>query len=221
MLIDRRFRRVVPAGLAIALTFALSAADARGDLALEGFSGGTLTLNTTLDLPRTAGWSFTVGDLPLLVDALGVFDVNGDGLASAVTVGLWDEATATLLVSVTLPAGMSGTEDSGFRFLPVSPVVLAANQTYVLGAELVTNGERAFFDVSSFTTASDIVYGSALASAPDTGFAFPDQLAPVDNGVFGPNLAYTVIPEPSTLTLGGIGGVVLAACRSRRPGRIV
>ena len=203
------------------VALAMPASAYASTLGLTSFSevGAELTLNDTFDLPRTVGWSF-VANQNLVVEGLGVYDVDGDGLGMAAELGLWAETGQMLLASATVPAGTSEPLTSGFRFVPVSPVNLVAGQTYVLGFNTLRGGDLAYHNVPSFTTSPLITYGQPRNSDANTGFAFPDIFdARIPNGIFGPNVLFqdsTPIPEPATVSLLGIGAAAVVRWRCRK-----
>ncbi|KAA3659703.1 MAG: DUF11 domain-containing protein, partial [Calditrichaeota bacterium] len=81
----------------------------------------------------TFGWSFTVGAAEITVSALGIYDSGEDGLFTAHEVGIWTSA-GVLVASAPIPSGTSATLISGCRYVDITPVILQAGQTYVIGA---------------------------------------------------------------------------------------
>ena len=79
------------------------------------------------------GFWFDVGDKPITINALGVYDKDGDGLAASHEVGIWDSGTVPLR-SVTVPVGTAGQLDDVFRYMSVPDLTLKANTTYWIGA---------------------------------------------------------------------------------------
>ena len=107
----RRFSRVGGTILSFVVTF--SHADAILNRVTEG-SGLLGTISS-----GTWGYSFTVGDQGLSVSSLGLYDYKGDqhgGLSAAHPVGIWDPV-GSLLVSVTVPAGTSGTLEASYLMM--------------------------------------------------------------------------------------------------------
>lgn len=166
----------------------------------------------------TFGYEFTVGSQDISVNALGIWDSSaGVGLIDSHDVGLWD-AFGLLLTSVTIPSGNSSTlSASGFWYEPISgSVTLYANTTYVLGAKYPVTAPSIDTGVALATTTSDpeITLGDARRTSSMT-FDFPDVIVGgLNDGYFGPNMDYTVVPEPATWSLLGLG--LLALVRSRR-----
>ena len=177
------------------------------------FTGGA-TSNSFAD--RTFGYNFFTGAGGLTVTSLGFWDADGDGLDESHEVGIWDVTGTTLLASAVVGAGTSGNLDSGFRFVSIAPVVLAASTEFLAGAFLGANTDA----VIRFTAAS----GSSGVTLGSTRFDFPvfgvftaptgTQGTNFDDGYFGPNLNGLTVPEPSTLSILGLG--LLAGLGYRR-----
>lgn len=177
------------------------------------FTGGT---STTSFSNRTFGYEFSTNDDPLEVFSLGFWDASGGGLNEAHEVGIWTEDGSTLLVSGTVPSGTQAPLDSGFRFVAVTPVVLAPNTSYLAGAFL---GTEPVIRYTSATTDPAITLGStrfAPTPAGDGLFTAPteSQGTTFDDGYFGPNM--NGVPEPSTLTLAGLGLLIIGFIRRKR-----
>ncbi len=101
----------------------------------------------------TLGYQVIVGNQPVQLTALGLWDEDADGLAASHDVGIWNATGSSELAHVTVPAGSSSTLVDGFRFVNLgSPIALAANTTYVLGAAYNTND--AARDITTFNFAS-------------------------------------------------------------------
>ncbi len=154
----------------------------------------------------TAGWSFQVGSSDLTVTDVGLFDGSGTGFVDSHELGIWDNLGNPLL-NVTMPTGTVATLIGSYRFLPVTPLVLSAGSTYVIGALYpVQSGDNVVFFASGGVS-SDLTFiesrSTPLSAAPI--FAYPNANPDADNGVFGPNFLYTVnssaVPEPSTWLL--------------------
>ena len=149
---------------------------------------------------NTLGYEFTVGNLPLTVFQLGLWDENGNGFANSHSVGLWDN-TGTLLASVDVPSGTTAILDNGFRFTSLAvPVFLQPGQTYVLGASYVTaDADRVILNYGGSQAASDqgVTLGN-LRYVDSGGFTFPTIDAGYGSEI-GPNAIF--VPEPSSLAL--------------------
>ncbi len=171
------------------------------------------------------GWQFTA-NADVAVSALGVYDANqwtmptgsGDGLEYAHDVGIWDDHQ-TLITSATVPAGTSTTLIDGFRYVGIPGVQLQAGRAYVIGAFYIAGNDAvgdgdAFIDVTpvQFHTDPSITHmvarrmvfvdGGGTLSFPTDSNDWP--------GYFGPNF---LVPEPATLSLLALGGLMLARRR--------
>jgi hypothetical protein len=196
------------------LLFSVSAS--ADTVALSDIVGGTLYTSASDQL---YGWVFSVGT-PITVTSLGVYDSAGDdGLSIPHDVGIYLQSDESLLESVTVPSGTSGTLIDGFRYESVSPFALAADTYVIVMTMPAFNADTQWAEVSSFSTASGITY---LNSAIDDGGSlhFPD---PAFNGLyapgfFGPNFTFTssTVPEPSTYSALGLGLAALLAFARRR-----
>jgi hypothetical protein len=197
----------ITSALVACATMLVMVASARSQVAYQ-IVGGTPATSVN---SQTVGWTFLAAT-DMCVDALGVYDFGGDGLAEPHEVGLWSSDYVELArVEVT-----NTPLDSGFRYSPVPPVWLQPGEWYFVGA---------FYNVDSpdpflFT---DIVVDLAPAIAQTLpSFALAPSLLIPDNVVYdgrplfaGPNLRFaTMIPEPATL--GAVAGIALVAMRRRR-----
>ncbi len=139
--------------------------------------------------PATIGWTFTLGS-DITVTSLGLYDSGEDGLANAHDIGIWNNS-GTLLTSTTIPSGTSATLNAGYRYVSITPVVLSAGQTYVVGAFYPVGSGDKFIYNSSQTYASPITFGqsrqTALFGSPPSSLSFPGLHASLDQGLFGPN----------------------------------
>lgn len=106
------------------------------------------------------GWRFTLS-APIVITDVGVFDLNGDGLAHTADVAIWETDSQTLLAQDTVPAADEAdtTLLDGFRLVGVEPVLLepgdyvVANQAfdtdwdwYVYDAEIETGADLSWVE---------------------------------------------------------------------------
>src|SRR5258706_13879524 len=142
----------------------------------------------TMGIFRNIGWQFSV-NAPIIVDGLGIFDVNPVGLGENHQVGLWDNAgallaQATVTNASTLVASVSNTGD--WLFQGVAPILLNPG-TYVTGAFFSDNNTDSMM---ANATISLIPQVSFLASRATVGAAFaePGVYGLVQPGVFAANI---------------------------------
>ena len=174
----------------------------------------------------TVGWVFQVNST-IQVGGLGAWDSNIAAFGPDVQAGLWTGA-GTLLASTTISAG-SPTETSNgngvWRVESFTTLALTPGR-YVVGMISFDESPLAQFS-TVFTTIPEVTYvGPRVHSGGEnSGFGFPDVPAtglPGGAGIFGPTLVLadpSVLPEPGTLGLFGLGLVGLGlATRRRRTG---
>ena len=208
-------------GLTIVAIFVLAGGSLKGQLtsAIQTANGPSFTITQFLAAGQgcNVGWQFSVTSLESLT-SLGIYDAGADGLSSAHEVGLWD-SNGTLLTSTTIPAGTGATLSGSYRYVFVTPLLLSVGETYTVGALEVPDNLDAFIALSSQTYAPGISYIRSVqtfgSSTPT--FSRPDTGASVDQGIFGPTFQFiTVVPEPSSWALLGLGSAGLGGVIVRR-----
>ena len=171
-------------------------------------SGGSITGTGT---GGTIGWNFEPLTEIRLTD-LGCFQSYAQNNGS-VQVGVWTD-TGTLLASNIVSATDLLINSSVYQ--PVTPVVLSSNTVYVIGLHALS-GNTPFSiaippDDGSISVSSDIQLNSAVNA--QSGFTFPASNLGDGMMFVGPNFRYDwTIPEPSTVTIFGLGLLALVARR--------
>jgi len=159
----------------------------------------------------TVGYAFTVKQDPLSVHRLGVNDIGGNGLDSMNIIGLWQEG-GTLLATAILPSGRSAPLESGFRWFDLTtPVLLNANTTYRLGVQANLDTRASGFVTDPISPDVNLV--GAVRNNQQGNFTYPGSTPFSDQAIVGPNMAYSVVPEPSTLALVVAAAIALIAHR--------
>ena len=179
------------------------------------FTGGT----PVISFATTFGWGFAV-NTPLTVTALGVWDLQGDGLVEDHTVGIFTTSGSTPLVSATVPSGAAGTLIDGFRYVSITDTVLSPG-TYNIGAFYPVGLDPVIQNASTVTTDPRITYQQGGFDVLAGSLANPTAPTATANSNFGPNFqiapaAIGVIPEPGSLALLAIAVGAFAFRRRRR-----
>jgi len=181
-------------------------------LAVEGAQAGALAVdpdvfdyggNATLD--TTYGYAFTVAaGSAYTITALGVFDEtnrSGDGLSDSHPVGLWNGTGSTLLASVTVPSGTTGSTvvPSGatffafpqgqWRFVDFATPVVLTEGTYLIGGFYPGRGSDEYFaratgNLGTVNTLSGITVTQGKVA---NGSAFSPPTTNSGDGYFGPS----------------------------------
>jgi PEP-CTERM motif len=169
------------------------------------------------------------------VNWLGYYDQNGDGLANSHEISLWytggaGGSTPTEVAHVTVPAGTAAPLVDGYRWVQLpSTVGLWYGSWYTLAAQ--TDGVDTWGDlISNSGGPTQITWdpqyvggedGTTRAGRYDTSASWPNppsnQTSASDSIYPVANMAYElVIPEPTTLSLFGLGGALLFGLGRKR-----
>ena len=182
------------------------------------------TASPSLDL--IAGWTFTTNSA-FQINALGIYDEGLDGFGVAHEVGIWD-SLGSLLASVTVPSGIGSTLIANFRYVAIAPILLAAGQTFTVGATFGAFNP----DVYNFS-ANNVVYNPAITFGQTvvtlaSPLTQPTTTVPLGDGIFGPNLDITLITPGAPELTAASAGLPLTICllafcllsRRRRPAEV-
>ena len=184
----------------------VTAGAARATPAIQTANNNGRAVNATdfagASLNANVGWDFTTGAAPLVVGKLGLYDHNGDGLSAAHQVGLW-KSDGTLVASATVPAGTASTLTNSYRFVAITPVTLAANTSYTIGALFPRGDADQFLVDSSQTFADGLTYNASvqLLSANSSLARPTTNRGGHDQGIFGPNFDFDVAQSGTTFTV--------------------
>ena len=152
----------------------------------------------------------------MLITQLGIFDDGGDGLVNSHQVGLWhldDNVSGPLLASAVVPAGTAAPLIGGYRFVPITPVVIPYTG-HSLGYFVVA-AQYSAGDADDLVRPQPTHFASELGVVTSYGRKGDGSDLPFPQAVTGPscegcgnaerfwepNLQYTVVPEPSVWLL--------------------
>jgi hypothetical protein len=182
--------------LALLMLFGMAGAARATDLLYtgNGFNDGNHGVTIAMEL---------IPEQDIRITDLGVFDGGSDGagLQVAHDVGLWD-TSGTLLATASVDN--SATLLSGYRFTPITPVVLSKNQNYILGAYYPAGfpGDKVLATVLTPAPFVSLFSSSRLVGGP--ALAFPDGTITSTDFRITANLLY----EPVDLSRVDISGTV-------------
>ena len=190
------------------LTLSLECQVLPADTLITGTFGSPITPQVTY------GYAFSF-DQNVSVFAVGIYDAGDDGLQGTDTLGIWTD-NGTLLTSKLFDSTTSPTLNGHFRWLPLnSPLALAANTVYRTGVFGTDPGLQGTINATSLSSHINFI---AEVGSGSGSFSFPWSSTQRTSGsaYIGPNLQFTIVPEPSMPALFGIAGLFLICDRLSR-----
>jgi hypothetical protein len=162
---------------------------------------------------RTVGWAFDV-NRTIVIEALGWYDRDADGLSQSYEVGIWHDASQTLLTSATVPSGVAGALVDSFRYVNLASSFILHPGTYVIGGVAVAPPDRIVERVQLQSAPAITYLGNRANNTFTQQMLFPGETSPANQtpGFFGPNFQF-IVPEPSTGMLFA-GSLALSICGS-------
>lgn len=188
--------------LLVGLVLIASPISAQGGLAVD-FARPTIdSTNGNWSL----GWEFTVNQ-PVVVQALGFYDDQKNGLTQAYDVGIYNSA------QVLVVAGQVQPNDpliSWWRWTNVTPTLLVPSDRYQIAA--VTGAENYTWDPVGFVVDPRVNYLANSFFNPASGVLAYPNASDSFVGYFGPNFSMdpVAVPVPGALllVLPGVAGVL-------------
>ena len=175
----------------------------------------------------TRGWAFSNGGpVSVTITAVGVWDFGGDGLANSHEVGVWGNS-GDLLGSANVPAGTKAALTDGYRYVPISPVIIAPRARGIIGAAYLVGDLDDQFQpwwqayngpiVEELFVTGRYGYGE--------GLPFPSNYETITCEVcahpiyWEPNFKFEIIPEPQVSAFLGLGFVAWVLVRRKNGNR--
>lgn len=169
---------------------------------------------TSMEGPWTFEQRFTVGTQGFVIDALGFWDYQGNGLEASHLVGIFD-ASGTLLRSTTIGAGTGNSLQDGFRWQSIAQLTVDPGTTILLVAQQAG-------DFHNMT--NGMVLDSRIASEGSGyvgGITFDPNAIPefTNNRIWAANFniaEVAAVPEPASLALLSLGLFGLGFSRRKK-----
>jgi PEP-CTERM motif len=133
-------------------------------------------------------------------------------------VGIFAVSDESLPVDGTVPAGSGGTLLDGFWYTSVSPTVLPAGDYVIMLTMPRLNNDTQTVSNTSETTSAPVTFETS-AFASGSSLAYPTTSGALNDGIFGPNFAFTSVPEPSTWAMMLLGFASLGFAGYRTAGK--
>jgi hypothetical protein len=163
---------------------------------IDNLSGGANSANGSW----TLGYEFNLSQASV-VDALGSYDQNGDGLNGKYDIGLWD--TSGNLLSTASVSGNGDPLVSSFRWADIADITLGPGNYIVASAgDWLTNGDNYFYSGSYTTNVLTYIRDRySIGSSLQLPTLSRGGVAP---GILGGNVSFqTIPPVPAPLPLFG------------------
>jgi hypothetical protein len=160
----------------------------------------------------TYGYSFTVGNDPLIVTTLATAYAGAQG-----NVRIYEPGTTTDTALAFITGAQTDVSQNGnpYGFTAISPVTLSANTTYDIVWDNPFFGQAYSPQVpGSIVINPDVTFGSGISSL--TIGAYPTTDLVGQGAYFGPSFVAAAVPEPSTLASAGIAGLIGCGVAWRR-----
>jgi len=168
----------------------------------------------------TVGFKFTANQ-NVVINALGFYDQNQDGLSTSHNVGLFD-INGNLLTSATVQAGVNSTLDGKFRYESISSFNLTSGQTYVLAG--LADSQDGYTYGNTGNTIQGLSVDPAFNISPlasvflyATGLSYPTEFFGYDIYPMA-NLKFeqpSEVPLPAAFPLFGFGLAGISAFQRR------
>ena len=141
---------------------------AHAAIGLTGWSGSGFS-----GVDNNAGFEFSTTS-SINITNLGFFDLSGNGLAASHEVAIWRVSDQSLMVSGTVASGTAAPLDGEYRYVAVTPTVLAAGN-YIVSA--VTTGDSWLTNLVSPTVSGPLTYVSGRDKFPHetASLTYPNQ----------------------------------------------
>ena len=207
-----KIKRLLISSIATLTGLMIFSAPANAAVAFTSTNAG----NTNVPLPFSIGFVFSVSQ-SLNLTALGQFDVANNGTVSTAKVALFNWDTGVKITETALTGG--GLEETGVYdtyFVTIPTVVLSTGTNYMLATEVTANDFAYGNGIMSVDPNVNWLAGRASpvgspampGTANTTTFSI-ERLDEPSGSYFGPNMKVSAVPEPTSVALVGLGGMLL------------